>query len=500
MCLSSETLFLIAALVGLFILYGIWPYGLFKKLKIPGPKPHPFIGNLMHYRKGWYEFDVECYKKYGRVWGIYEGRVPIICIMDTAMLKTVLVKECYTLFTNRRNFGLNKVVESAILIAEDEQWKRIRTVLSPLFTSGKLKEMFPILLHYRGTLLKNLQKKQELTEAVDMRAIFTAYSLDVIASTAFSIDMDTLKNPDDPIVKNVRALVTFSLLNPLLIISVLFPCLIPILETFGCSILPKDTVTFFANIVKRIKEERQKGIHKDRVDFLQEMMNSQTSEISLETGQTYKGLTDQEIIVQALILLIGGYETSSTSLTFLAYNLATHPDVQRKLQQEIDEAFPNKAALTYDGLMRLQYLDMVINESLRLFPPFGRIDRVCKKTSVVHGVTIPKGMLVMVPVYALHHDPELWPEPEEFRPERFGKDNKDSVNQFAHLPFGAGPRNCIGMRFAMMSMKLAITSLLQNYSFVPCKETQIPVELDTTVMLMPKNAVILKLVPKLGTE
>ncbi|KAB1263435.1 Cytochrome P450 3A12 [Camelus dromedarius] len=193
---------------------------------------------------------------------------------------------------------------------------------------------------------------------------------------------------------------------------------------------------------------------------------------------TYNGsplllaLTDLEIVAQGIIFIFAGYETTSNSLSFIMYELATHPDVQQKLQKEIDATFPNKAPPTYDGLLHMEYLDMVVNETLRIFPLAGRLERVCKKDVEINGVFIPKGTVVMVPVYALHKDPALWTEPEEFRPERFSKKNQDSINPYTYLPFGTGPRNCIGTRFAMMSMKLALAKVLQNFSFKPCKETQ----------------------------
>ncbi|XP_043944865.1 cytochrome P450 3A19-like [Protopterus annectens] len=164
-----------------------------------------------------------------------------------------------------------------------------------------------------------------------------------------------------------------------------------------------------------------KVLEKDRVDFLQMMMDSQTSDKQYSSNgvdHTYKALTDGEIMSQSVFFILAGYETTSTALTYIAYNLATNPDVQQKLQQEIDENFPNKASVTYDALMQMEYLDMVINESMRIYPNAGRIERICKKTIEINGIIIPKGTVIMVPLYALHRHPDHFPDPEEFRPER----------------------------------------------------------------------------------
>ncbi|XP_034506439.1 cytochrome P450 3A12-like [Ailuropoda melanoleuca] len=162
-----------------------------------------------------------------------------------------------------------------------------------------------------------------------------------------------------------------------------------------------------------MKESHLKDKQKHRVDFLQLMINSQNS----KEMNTHKALSDLELVAQSIIFIFAGYETTSTSLSFLVYELATHPDVQQKLQEEIDATFPNKALPTYDALAQMEYLDMVLNESLRLYPAAGRLERMCKKDVEISGVFIPKRTLVIVPTFSLHRDLDLWPEPEEFRPE-----------------------------------------------------------------------------------
>nr|ARO89867.1 cytochrome P450 Cyp3a24 [Andrias davidianus] len=497
--LSVETWTLLVVFLTLCFLYGTWTHGVFKKLGVPGPKPLPFIGTFYHYRKGMMDFDMECFKKYGKVWGIYDGRVPVLAITNTALIKSILVKECYTHFTNRRNFGLNGPLEDSITIAKDDHWKRIRTVLSPTFTSGKLKEMFPIIKHFGETLVRNVHKKAEKGEALDMKQIFGAYSTDVVISTSFGVNVDSMNNPNDPFVTNGKRLFNFRFLNPMIIVIVLFPFLVPILAKMKFQMFPRDLMHFYMNAVNRIKEKRQKGKHEDRVDFLQLMVDSQTAENIPEPdgmNHGYKALTDAEIMAQSIIFILAGYETTSTALSFLAYCLATHPDVQQRLQEEIDKHLPNKATPTYDALMQMEYFDMVVNETLRMYPPAGRLERVCKNTIEINGQTIPEGMVTMIPIHVLHRDPEYWPEPEEFNPERFSKENKETQDPYSFLPFGTGPRNCIGMRFALLNMKVAITVLLQHFTFQTCSETPIPMELDTRGFIKPKKPNMLKLVPR----
>ncbi|NXX96024.1 CP3AT protein, partial [Centropus bengalensis] len=472
--------------------YGIWPFQAFNKLGIPGPRPLPFLGTFLEYRHGVMQFDQMCFEKYGKIWRIFDGRQPVLVVLDPILIKNILVKECYNVFTNRRNFGLNGILDSSLVIAEDEKWKRIRTVLSPTFTSGKLKEMFPIINHYGKKLVENIEKKVANEEFVTMKDIFGAYSMDVVTSTSFSVNIDSMSNPSDPFVTNIKKFLKFSFLNPVFVFLVLFPFVVPVLEKMNVTLLPSNVMDFFNDVFTKMKKEREKGSSKDRVDFLQLMVDSQSSN---ETD-SYKSLSDEEILAQALIFVFAGYETTSSTLSYLSYNLATHPDVQQKLQDEIDANLANKATPTYNAIMQMEYLDMVVNESLRLFPPGGRIERVCKKTVEINGVTIPKGMTVIIPAYVLHRDPGYWPEPEEFRPERFSKENRETIDPYTFLPFGAGPRNCIGMRFALLVMKVAVVVLLQNFSFRTCKDTPIPLVLDTKGFMQPKKPIVLKMVPR----
>ncbi|XP_074055589.1 cytochrome P450 3A4-like [Macrotis lagotis] len=492
--LSAGTWTLIVLFLTLLYLYGTWTHKLFKKLGIPGPAPLPFFGTVLSYRKGIAAFDMTCFKNYGKTWGFFDGRQPVLAIMDPETIKSVMVKECYSVFTNRRNFGPSGILESAVSIAEDEQWKRIRTVLSPTFTSGKLKEMFPIIKQYGDILVKNMQKAAEENKPVTLKDIFGAYSMDVIASTSFGVNIDSLNNQNDPFVREIKKLIKFDFLDPLLLTITIFPFLNPLLNKLDITVFPKDATDFLAKAIQKIKTERKNSSQKHRVDFLQLLMDSQSSK-NLE-AHSHKELSDEEILAQSIIFLFAGYETTSSVLSFLFYNLATHPEIQEKLQKEIDEVLTTKESVTYDALVQMEYLDMVISENLRLFPIAGRIERVAKKTVEINGLTIPKGTVVMAPPFVLHRNPEYWPEPEEFHPERFSKENKESINPYMYLPFGVGPRNCIGMRFALMSMKVATSQLLQKFSFRPCKETQIPLKLSAQPILSPTVPIVLQAVPR----
>ena len=202
-------------------------------------------------------------------------------------------------------------------------------------------------------------------------------------------------------------------------------------------------------------------------------------------------LADDEIIAQSVIFLLAGFETSTNTLAFTLFLLATNPDIQEKLRTEIKEAMASGARKPlYDVVQNIEYLDCVIKESQRVFPTAAQVNRECSEDYDLNGINIPAGTEVWIPIYSLHRDADVWTDPEKFDPERFRGPSKDARHAFHFLPFGAGPRNCIGMRFALMEIKIALVKILMKYKFVLSPETKVPLEIHAGLTLSAKEGVL----------
>jgi cytochrome P450 len=191
-------------------------------------------------------------------------------------------------------------------------------------------------------------------------------------------------------------------------------------------------------------------------DLLQTLMDARYSD-----GE---GMTDELVLSESMQLLVAGHETSSNALSWMFYLLSTRPDCLEKVRQEFDSIIGD-APLSYTDVPRFEFTTQVISEALRLYPPFWMIDRMAVADDLAGDVAIPSGSTVIVFVYGAHHAPKYWQNPETFDPERFTKASEKLQPPFTYLPFGGGPRGCIGGNYAMLQILMILSVLLRRYDF-----------------------------------
>ncbi|XP_050413545.2 cytochrome P450 3A29 [Patella vulgata] len=494
----------LSSIVSIYI-FSTWPYSLFKSLKIPGPKPIPFFGNLLTLTKqGFHTVHQNWTRQYGKVVGFYEGRHPCMLVSETSMIREILVKD-FNSFRNRRNIQIaGYPMDSGILQQRDDQWKNTRHILTPAFSSSKLKKMVG-LIQDCGNILTN--KSQELVkkgdDEIELYSHFSAYTMDVITSTAFGVKIDAY-DKNDPFIKNAKAFTTLNFAGLLFMTYFLAPGLLPFLLALKITVVPKAPLDFFIQVIDGAIAAKKESLD-PRFDLLQAMLNaSEDSDpieddglmSSLEVKSTNKkGLTNGEILAHSVTFFLAGHETTATTMTFLAYELALHPDIQNKATEEIDRVLGDKPC-DYENIQELVYLDMCLSETLRLYPPATRLERTASVDVTLDDIKIPAETIVVIPVYTIHRDPSIYDNPDDFIPERFSPEKKAKLGAYHYMPFGLGPRICIGMRMAVLETKLGIARLLQKFKFSTCDKTMIPLKFRNSTLLQIDGDVVLKFIAR----
>ncbi|XP_078376989.1 cytochrome P450 3A24-like [Oculina patagonica] len=481
---------LVLLVVSFLYWYGTRSFADLKKLNVPGPKPVPFLGNFFEVRKydSLHLMCLDYLKKYGKVFTICLGRKPSLVVTDPELLKQIMVKD----FPNFRNHFdptnttfVGPPLEKNLLEIKDETWKRIRTTLTPTFSAAKMKLMVPLMKKSCDTLMEKLEKIADSEQSVDMLDWLSQLTLEVILSTAFGVDTNVQMGENTEVLKKAKALFEI----PFIVRQLpRLPFGYPLFKLI--SYLYGNQPSYLGEVVKEIiKTRRQQGLT-GRKDLLHLMMVAKEE----TTVDGISRLSDEEIVAQAVIFLLAGYETTSNTLGFTLYHLAVNPDVQDKLRTEINEAMESNAGKKplFEVAQNIEYLDCVIKESQRLCPAAPLVNRECSEDFNLNGIHIPAGTEVLIPIYALHYDPDAWQNPEKFDHERFRSPAKDTRHAFQYMPFGAGPRNCIGMRFALMEVKMALVRILMKYKFVTSPETKIPLEFRAGITMSAKDGVLVR--------
>ncbi|KAL3841597.1 hypothetical protein ACJMK2_019714 [Sinanodonta woodiana] len=499
MCIPYWLMILVTVVL-LLLMYTLYKQSYFRSLGIPGPTPIPFLGITIDIgKKGLHETDLNLMKKYGRCVGVYLGNIPQLLITEPEMIKQILVKRFHDFTDRPHTLEDAKFMDSALSLASGEHWKFLRSTLSPAFSSGKMRNMTPLISRCLERLICNGKKMSENGKSAEMKGLFGAFTMDVICSTGFGMDVDSQSNPNDPFVVNATKAMTANLVGPRVLLALMFPDFQRFMR--GLPIMDQSSLEFFKEATKSVLQERRSNPSNNYRDLIQLMINAHKEQDSnteehadTPNIDSYKkrGLTDNEVLANAIFFLLAAFETTSSLLTFLSYCLAVNQEVQDKLRSEISKEL-GKSQPVYDNVFKLQYLDMVVSETLRIYPPATRFNREALVDTEICGVKIPKGLDVTIPTYSLHMDPEFWPDPHKFDPERFSPENKDRINPFTFLPFGAGPRNCIGQRLALLQAKMAIVGMVQNFRFQTAPDTLIPPKLDKGLFTKPVDGMFLRL-------
>ncbi|EFX88290.1 hypothetical protein DAPPUDRAFT_311602 [Daphnia pulex] len=499
--LSSPVTWVVTIVSLLYILYkyATSTFDYFSDQGIRGPKPIPIFGNLWGiWKANIPEYDVALVKQYGKVFGYFDGLLPNLWITDADMIKAICVKD-FEHFVDRRSFGIQtKVMRKWMMLMKGQEWKDIRSSVTPAFTTGKIKRMSGLIRDCVSNLSDQMSRLTESDGKIDSKLVFSAYTMDVIARCAFGLKIDNLGSKDDQFMKNAAYILNPPAnKSPIVLLPFVYPKLLSSLSTYAERLLITKEHRFFFKLLEDVLKDRSQSKEKfhDFIELADEAISDFTKEVDGKTVPMWsREEIDEIIMAQSTIFMLAGFDTTATTLTNTCFQLARNPEIQEKLYESIVTKMEDYDEVCHDMVQDMPYLEMVIQEVLRYYPPLTRVERECTKDySYDNGrIQIKEGQMVTIPAFALHHMEEYYPDPEKFDPERWTPENKAKRNPYAYLAFGIGPRSCIGMRFALEEMKIAICAVVQKFRFFPVEETpeKLRFENGLLAVLQPVQAVV----------
>nr|AKP55348.1 CYP395G1 [Apolygus lucorum] len=480
---------------------------------VPFKKPVFFFGNswpILSRKVSMAQHHLNLYKEFPDVpyYGIYDFTKPFLVVKDIELVERVLIKD----FHHFVDHGFGNIDENTpatdinLFNMNGKLWRAMRNKFSPMFTTGKLRQMVPLMNTLSNSLVGAIEKSKE--KDIDLRDMFQRFSMDVIASCAFGLNVNAIEEEKESEFRKMGKMAfqtTYKQLMRFFIIT-LFPKVAkffripmnnPIVTEYFSKIL-KDTLTYRKNssqtrndFVQLFVTLQQKG----SIEF--EGDDTEDSYLKTEGGEKVEkkmesyALTDDIMVGQAFIFLVAGFEGTSLAMMWFCYELALHPEIQARARADVVRAVKNRGGvLDYDTLKEMTYFDQCLQEVNRFHSFIGSLFRICTKDYTFPGtsLSIKAGQSVLIPANGIHDDPAYYEEPDKFNPDRFAPDV--TRPNCTYLPFGDGPRVCIAMRFALTEVRLCVARMLLDYTFALSPKTKLPLEIDTTSFTnLPKNPV-----------
>ncbi|CAH1395678.1 unnamed protein product [Nezara viridula] len=404
--------------------------------------------------------------------GFYQAIVPTLMIRDPEYINDIL-RTSFEHFPDRVFLVDEKTnpLDEHLFFIRGNKWRYLRNKMTPLFSQVKLKWMYEEIekcVDIFDECVDELSDGKDL----DMKELLARCTTDVISSCAYGIEPHCLKNPDSELRKAGRDFFDPDKIN--MLITILRFSIPRLLLWFKVKTVSTKINDFFLATTNKILHLRRSTgvVRKDFVQLLLELKEKGTVEIDtteIEKDETYKEspnekieLTDNLLAAQSFVFFLAGFETTSTTLYFTFYLLAKHPEIQERARKEVLQVKAKYGQFTFDSLKELKFLNNCIAETLRIFPSVPVLNRECMKDyTLPDGTVIEKGLNVLIPTLSLHRDPKYFPDPLEFKPDRF----ENPPIRGTYLPFGDGPRICIGKRFAEAVMSSLLARSLEKYRF-----------------------------------
>jgi len=442
----------------------------------PGPRGHWLFGTMRAIREDSLGTMLRWRKKYGDVVRVrfflhYHGHF----LFHPDDVQHVLQdnNRNYTKIPAPGNLLLRPLVGNGLLTSDGDFWLRQRRLAQPAFHRQRIAAFATTMTDAAAKMIDRWREPAAARQALDVAEEMTRLTLEIAGKTLFSVDLTR----EAEVVGDAFTMASAELMRYMAI--PFGPYLVNLSWWPGARRL-RQNVAVLNEVVHEIIGERRQQRHNGRGvgdDLLDMLMDARDE----ETGA---GMSDEQLRDEVMTLMLAGHETTSLALSWTLYLLSEHPAVRRKLEEEVDEVLGGRTPAMED-LPELTYTTMVLEESMRLYPPAYAISRWCVEADEVGGYRLPAGSSITMSPYVTHRHPDFWEQPERFDPERFRPERHAERPRFAYMPFGGGPRQCIGNRFAMTEATLILAMVTQHYrlDLVPGH----PVEMDPLITLRPRH-------------
>jgi cytochrome P450 len=438
----------------------------------PGPKGLPLVGNYMTLAGGSNPIEVltRAHAEYGDVVRFRFGPFEYWFVQDLDAIHRVLIENAKSYVKSRSYAGLKLVLGNGLVTSEGDLWKRQRKLISPAFTPRRIEQFVPTFVRCTRDMLATWDARlaRDGVLRLDAHAAMMELTFRIVGLTLFSTELGVAGDQLGPLIEMLNHFA-----NDYSNAAVRIPTWVPLPRNRAFHAAMRDLDA----LVRRIVDERRRRGELGN-DLLGVLMAARDDESGV--------MTDAQLRDEMLTLLSAGHETTANALAWTIVLLSRHPEVEARVADEVKRVVGDRAIEASD-LSRLEYTERVIQESMRVYPPVWGIERQNVDADVLCGYPLAPDTMIGIAPWLLHRDARYWPDPERFDPDRFLPDVAKSRPRLAYLPFGAGPRVCVGAGFAMLEAKAILATIVQSHRVRLTPTARIA--LDPAITLRPKYGI-----------
>ncbi|XP_068216286.1 cytochrome P450 4C1-like isoform X1 [Palaemon carinicauda] len=476
--------------------------------KLPGPPGIPILGNALEVNVEPREF-FQVVKGLSYIWGlctpiwrVWVGPIPAVQVQRAKEAEVILSSNKH-IDKSRDYTFLHPWLGTGLLTSTGPKWRSRRKLLTPAFHFKILEDFMEVFNKQSGIMVKKLEKKANGKD-FDIFPDVTLCALDIICETAMGRCVNAQENSESDYVKaiyRIGALVQQRQARPWLQPDILFKLLgyakehdacLKVLHDMSYSCIKERRVQY---LERKMRKKQQSSSNEDDA-FVGKKERLAFLDLLLEAAESDPSITDVDLREEVDTFMFEGHDTTAAAINWSLYLLGTHPEIQARVHEELDMIFgDDDRPVTMNDLREMKMTENCIKEALRLFPSVPFIGRELTEEVVIDSYRIPKGTTIMIVPFRIHRDPEQFPKPEVFDPDRFLAENCKDRHPYAYVPFSAGPRNCIGQKFALMEEKIVLSSILRKFK-VGSDVRREDLKLLGELILRPENGNVVQLTPR----